>query len=57
MRTEEKAMYVCEKCGNWTDIEEFVINFGWCDPCFDESYVLYIESVSGPFDWIAYNDK
>lgn len=50
------SSYPCEWCGADTETKEFVINFGICDPCFDASYELYIESVAGPYDWIEIHD-
>lgn len=48
-----EAMATCPKCGHLCEMEEFILNFGWCDPCFDESFEMYMESVAGPYDWIV----
>jgi Zn ribbon nucleic-acid-binding protein len=48
-----EANAVCIKCGFLTEAEIYVVNFGWCDNCFDESLDEYYESISGPFDWIV----
>lgn len=45
-----EAMMTCPKCGHLCELEDYIVNFGWCSPCLDESFELYIESVAGP-DW------
>lgn len=48
--------YLCEWCGAETEAEEFVINFGVCDACFNASLDEYFESHAGPYDWIKEPD-
>ena len=50
---QEKAD--CTNCGKEVDMDEFVVNWGWCSFCFNQSYELYIESTAGPFDWVNVN--
>jgi hypothetical protein len=33
----------CSKCQRLRWTEELIINHGWCDRCFDESYAAYMK--------------
>lgn len=41
----KEETYPCEKCGKDTDIEEYVVNFGWCNECFDKSWDDYLKEL------------
>lgn len=45
-------MLTCEKCNKEIEDDEFIVNWGWCNQCFDEDYEWYCESVAGPYDWV-----
>lgn len=42
----------CEHCNKEIPDDEFIVNWGWCNTCFDDNYTLYMESVAGPFDYL-----
>jgi len=45
-------LIACGSCKSEIDWDEYVINFGWCNRCFDESYEQYMEEIAGPYDWL-----
>jgi hypothetical protein len=48
--------YDCELCGESTDADEWVCNFGICDVCFDEDYELFMQAEAEKYGGDGYFD-
>lgn len=43
----------CTHCKKRIPDQEFIVNWGWCNDCFNADYTEYIESSAGPYDWVV----